>query len=173
VTAALVAGSPPQRARRIAAGQVAGFVALVVLAAATAAVLFELSPKVVGLLGLVPLSIGLRDLVRLRSRARGPDVTRRAVGSGFVAAMFVTIGAGGDNLAAYIPLFRVGGVARLGVIVGVFAVGEVAVTALALLGGGHPRARQVMGRLGLVAVPILLCAIGVLILLEAGTLSFL
>jgi hypothetical protein len=30
-----------------------------------------------------------------------------------------------------------------------------------------------MARFGLIAVPVLLCAIGVLVLVEAGTLSFL
>ena len=54
-----------------------------------------------------------------------------------------------------------------------FVLGEVAVTMLALLGGGHPRAHGLMARFGVVAVPVLLCAIGVLVLLDAGTLSFL
>jgi cadmium resistance protein CadD (predicted permease) len=171
VTAALIAGSPPQRARRIALGQVIGFWLITALAAAAAAVLFEFSPKVVGLLGLVPLAIGLHGLLRLRGRDRGAMVTRRAVGSGFIAALVVTLSAGGDNVAAYIPLFRVGGAARVAVIVGVFALGEVVVSALALLAGGHPRARGAMTRLGAVAVPVLLCCIGVLILLEARTFS--
>jgi cadmium resistance protein CadD (predicted permease) len=173
VTATLIAGSPPERARRIALGQVIGFSLITALAAAAAAVLFEFSPKVVGLLGLVPLAIGLHGLFRLRGRDRGAVVTRRAVGSGFVAALLVTLSAGGDNLAAYIPLFRVGGPARVAVIVGVFALGEVVVTTLALVAGGHPRARAAMTRLGAVAVPILLCGIGVLILIEAQTFSLL
>ena len=141
------------------------------LAAAAAAVLIEFSPRAVGFLGLVPLAIGIRGLLRLRSGSEGA-VTRRAVGSGFIAAMLVTIAAGGDNLAVYIPLFRVGGIARSGIIAVVFVLGEVAVTVLALLGGGHPRARAVMARFGVVAVPVLLCVIGVLVLLEAGTFSF-
>jgi cadmium resistance protein CadD (predicted permease) len=173
VTAALIAGSPPQRAHRIALGQIIGFTVVVTLAAAGAVVLIEFSPKVVGLLGLIPLAIGLRGLLRLRTSSGGAGVTRRAVGSGFTAAMLVTLAAGGDNLAAYIPLFRVGGLARVGIILLVFALGEVGVTALALLGGGHPKARDVMARLGVVAVPVLLCAIGVLVLLQAGTLSVL
>ena len=53
-----------------------------------------------------------------------------------------------------------------------FALGEVVVTLLALLSGGHPKARTVMARLGVVAVPVLLCAIGVLVLVQAGTLSY-
>ena len=74
-----------------------GFVAVVALAAAGAVVLIEFSPKVVGLLGLVPLALGLRGLLRLRTTKGGVAVTRRAVGSGFTAAMLVTIAAGGDN----------------------------------------------------------------------------
>jgi cadmium resistance protein CadD (predicted permease) len=173
VTAALIAGSKPERAHRIALGQVVGFLTVVALAAAAAAVLIEFSPRAVGLLGLVPLAIGIRGLLRLRSGLGDTKVTRRAVGSGFTAAMLVTLAAGGDNLAVYIPLFRVGGLARSGVIAAVFVAGEVAVTTLALVGGGHRRARDVMSRLGVVAVPVLLCAIGVLVLLQADTLSFL
>ena len=66
-----------------------------------------------------------------------------------------------------------GGIARIGIIVLVFAVGEVVVTMIALRSGSHPRARDLMARFGVVAVPVLLCAIGVLVLFEAGTLSFL
>jgi cadmium resistance protein CadD (predicted permease) len=186
VTMTMVASAPLDRARRIAAGQVAGFVFLVVLAAAAAAVLFEFSPKVVGLLGLVPLTIGVRGLVGLR-KSPGPEegapgagarprrgrrtAAERAVGRSFTAGALVTIGAGGDNLAAYIPLFRVGGTANLAAICIVFVLGEVLVTAVILGGGRHPKARSVMTRLGALAVPVLLCCIGVLVMLEAGTFS--
>jgi cadmium resistance protein CadD (predicted permease) len=186
VTMTMVAGAPLDRARRIASGQVAGFVVLVVLAAAAAAVLFEFSPKVVGLLGLVPLTIGVRGLIGLWPQPGNEQVTPgvgarpgrrrrtaadRAVGRSFTAGALVTIGAGGDNLAAYIPLFRVGGASNLAAICLVFVLGEVLVTAVILGGGRHPKARSAMTRLGAVAVPVLLCAIGVLVMLEAGTFS--
>ena len=184
VTMAMVAGAPAERARRIATGQVIGFALLVVAAAVAAAVLFEFSAAAVGLLGLVPLAIGVKGLLGLRrapggSPAGGGRGTRRsrvadrAVGRSLTAAALVTIGAGGDNLAAYIPLFRVGGTANVVTIVAVFALGEVAVTAVVLAGGRHPRARALMDRLGAVAVPVLLCAVGVLVMLQAGTLSLL
>ncbi|MFZ0248789.1 MAG: cadmium resistance transporter [Acidimicrobiales bacterium] len=187
VTTAMVAGAPMERARRIAAGQVGGFVVLVVVAAAAAALLFEFSTAVVGLLGLVPLAIGLRGLVgwargaeddgatparaRRQRRRRAPE--ERAVGRSFTAAALVTIAAGGDNLAVYIPLFRVGGATNLGAVAAVFVVGEALVTWLVLAGGRHPRARAAMLRLGHVAVPILLCCVGVLVLVQAGTFSLL
>jgi cadmium resistance protein CadD (predicted permease) len=193
VTMTMVAGAPLERAHRIAAGQVFGFVVLVVVSVAAAAVLFEFSTAVVGLLGLVPLAIGVRGLVglvrahpdadndvepaggarRRRPWRGGTGGERRAVGRSFTAAVLITVAAGGDNLAVYIPLFRVGGVTRVGVILAVFVVGEVLVTWIVLTGGRHPKARGVMLRLGHLAVPFLLCCIGVLVMVEAGTFSLL
>jgi cadmium resistance protein CadD (predicted permease) len=178
VTMALVAGAPVERARRIAAGQVVGFAVIVAVAAAAASVLFEISPRVVGLLGLVPLAIGVHGLLGLRAAGGGAadrqsKVVRRAVGRSFTAAMLVTIAAGGDNLAVYIPLFRVGGVANLGTLAVVFVAGEIGVTALVLAGGRHPKVRGVMTRFGAVAVPVLLCAVGVLVMVQARTFSLL
>jgi cadmium resistance protein CadD (predicted permease) len=181
----MVAGAPLRRAHRIAAGQVVGFVVLVAVAAAAAAVLFEFSTAAVGLLGFVPLAIGLRGLVGLRHRqppAEAPErgkrsrrrpASERAVGRSLTAAALVTIAAGGDNLAVYIPLFREGGTSNLIAIVAVFIAGEAALTAGILAAGRHPKARDVMTRLGAVAVPLLLCAVGVLVLVSAGTLSWL
>ena len=191
VTTAMVAGAPVERAHRIAAGQVAGFALIVAAAAAAAVLLFEFSSAVVGLLGLVPLAIGLHGLWGLRGgRAGGPGVPPvtgplpssrrragrgraldRAVGRSFTAAALVTIAAGGDNLAVYIPLFRVGGLTNVGAIAAVFVAGEAGVTALILWGGRHPRARTVMGRVGHVAVPVLLCVVGVVVMAQAGTLG--
>jgi cadmium resistance protein CadD (predicted permease) len=167
---------------------VIGFTILVAVAGAAAALLFEFSAAVVGLLGLVPLALGLRGLVGLaRSPSGGGDEgetgrkgrrrrlrpEQRAVGRSLTAAALVTIAAGGDNLAVYIPLFRVGGATIIGAILAVFVVGEVLVTWIVLAGGRHPKARAVMLRLGHWAVPVLLCCIGVLVMVEAGTFSLL
>ncbi len=178
---AMVAAAPLHRARRIAAGQVLGFVVLVSASAAAATLLFEFSTAVVGLLGLVPLAIGLHGLASL-ARARRQETTgaagterarRRAVGQSLTTAAVVTVAAGGDNLAVYIPLFHgTHGWGLLGLAVG-FAAGEVLVTWLVLAGGRHPHARIVMTRLGAVAVPALLCTVGVLVLVVAGTFSLL
>ncbi len=95
------------------------------------------------------------------------------MGQGLVAAALVTIAAGGDNLAVYIALFRSAGGWGLAAVVGVFAAGEVLVTWLVLTGGRHPRTRGAVTRLGAVAVPLLLCCVGVLVMAQAGTFSLL
>ena len=135
----------------------------------------------------MPLALGLRGLVALGRSQRGEEhpeekgrgrkrrlrPEERAVGRSLTAAALITISAGGDNLAVYIPLFRVGGATNVGAILAVFVLGEVLVTWIVLAGGRHPRARSVMLRLGHLAVPILLCCIGVLVMVEAGTFSLL
>lgn len=205
VTMAMVAGAPLERAHRIAAGQIFGFSVLVAISAAAAAVLFEFSSAVVGLLGLVPLAIGLRGLIGLLRTRRAPEgvpaegpvaepappspaggggerrwfrrvassTEQRAVGRSFTAAALVTVAAGGDNLAVYIPLFRVGGGTNVGAVVAVFVAAEALVTWVILTGGRHPKARGVMLRLGHLAVPLLLCGIGLLVMVQAGTFSLL
>jgi cadmium resistance protein CadD (predicted permease) len=173
VTVAMIAAAPAARAKRIAFGQVTGFVVLVIAAIGMAVLLFEISTRIIGLLGLVPLALGLRGLVALRHADGRSRVARRAIGSGVVAATLITIGAGGDNLAVYIPLFRVVRVAGTAESLLVFALGEVLLTLFALRAGRHPGVRNAVTKIGVFAAPILYCAIGILVLAEAGTLSFL
>ena len=173
VTVAMIAAAPAQRAKRIALGQVIGFVLLVIGAIGMAVLLFEIPTRIIGLFGLVPLILGLRGLLLLRHAEGRSRVASRAIGSGVVAATVITIGAGGDNLAVYIPLFRVAGFAGTAASLLVFAVGEVLLTLFVLRAGRHPRVRHAVTAIGVFAAPILYCAIGILVLVEAGTLSFL
>jgi cadmium resistance protein CadD (predicted permease) len=170
VTLAMVAAAPPERARRIATGQIIGFALLVAAAGATAIALFEISPKLVGLLGLVPLLQGIRGLFMLRHPERRHALSARAVGAGIVTAGLITLAAGGDNLAVYIPLFRVAGVTSIVSIVVVFALGEALLTVFVLGIGQHQRIRGAVTRVGVLAAPILYCLIGVVVLLRAGTI---
>ncbi len=89
----------------------------------------------------------------LARKGRRP-ATERAVGRSFTAGLLVTIAAGGDNLAVYIPLFHEGGTTNLLTLAVVFALGEVAVTMVILAAGRHPPARSVMAKLGALAVPL-------------------
>ena len=128
-------------------------------------------PCVGGLIGLIPLALGIRGLVALRHHDAHLRAARRAVGSGFMAAILITIGAGGDNLAVYIPLFRVADRSDLVVTALIFLVGEVLLTLFILNAGRHPRTRAAAARVGAIAVPLLFCAIGILVLIQANTFS--
>jgi cadmium resistance protein CadD (predicted permease) len=171
VTVVMVVAAPAERARRIAAGQVLGFCLLLIAAVGMAVLLFEIPTRVIGLLGLVPLAIGIRGLFGLRHPESRARLARRAVGSGFVSATLVTIGAGGDNLAVYIPLFKASHVAGTIETLLVFAVGELLLTLFVLFAGQHRRVRAAVDSVAVFGAPVLYCAIGVLVLAQAGTLS--
>ena len=67
ITTAQVAAAKPGRVRRILIGQYVGFATLVVVAAVVAAALVSVPAYWIGLLGLVPISLGVRGLLALRS----------------------------------------------------------------------------------------------------------
>jgi cadmium resistance protein CadD (predicted permease) len=173
---AMVASAAPGRTRRIAYGQFVGFVLLVIAAAATAIALFDVPTRAIGLLGLVPLALGIRGLFELRHHQRRRDARqradRRAFGRGVTTAALVSIGAGGDNLAVYIPLFRVASTGGLVATALVFTAGEALLTVLILSGRRHPRTRALSTRVGMLVAPLLYCGIGALILIESRTISF-
>ncbi|MEV4418145.1 cadmium resistance transporter [Catellatospora sp. NPDC049609] len=150
-------------------GQYAGIAALVAASAAVAAGLAVVPDRWVGLLGLVPLALGVTALVRsLRARAGGAEPP--AVATGALAVAGVTIANGADNIAVYTPVFRTVGVTDSLVTIAVFAV-LVAVWCLAATWlGSHPRVVGAIERWGHWLVPAVFIVIGLVIL--AGTPLF-
>lgn len=170
VTTAQYAAAPVDRVRRITAGQLCGFAVVLGVSAGGAAALFEIPTRWIGLLGLVPLVLGLRGLVAL---VRSPDTpwgSRWPVAGGFTTAALVTIGLSADNLAVYIPLFREHTVAAGAVVAACFTVFDVALCAGARLAGRHRRTVGFLQRVGSWLSPLVYCVIGVVVLIGAGTI---
>jgi cadmium resistance protein CadD (predicted permease) len=171
-TTAQLATAPPHRVRRIVSGQLTGFTFIVALSAGGAAVLTAFPVWAVGLLGLVPIALGIRGIVALR-RHRHDAGRPEPVGGGFFAAALVTIGNGGDNLAVYIPLLRQGSPAAGGLAVAWLLALDVGLCGLAVVVGRHPRTLATLERAGAWVTPLVYCAIGVAVLVRAGTLRHL
>ncbi|MEV4534446.1 cadmium resistance transporter [Asanoa sp. NPDC049518] len=157
--AARTAGKP--RPWQIWAGQYAGIAALVAIASAAALGLTLLPDRWVGLLGLIPLALGVRGLI---ATVRSPGDAAPPVASGLVSVAAVTMANGADNIAVYTPVFRTVGVVDSLVTIAVFAV-LVAVWCLAASWlGGHRRVIAALGRFGHALVPLVFVAIGLVIL---------
>ncbi|MFB4263167.1 cadmium resistance transporter [Nonomuraea sp. GTA35] len=157
------------------AGQYAGIGALVVISVIAALGLALLPDRWVGLLGLIPLALGVRGLLgALRSRGDGggdgpsggpPPAT------GVVSVAAVTIANGADNISVYTPVFRTIGSAASALTIAVFAAG-VAVWCLAASWlGSHRAVIAVVERHGHWIVPLVFMAIGMVIIAESGVLS--
>ena len=167
---------PSLRTRSVVEGQFLGIGVLVAISAAAASVALTVPEGYPALLGIVPLTLGLRSLVALRRKDGGdgeqPDsaeVARRGARSQVATVAGVTIANGGDNLGVYIPLFaREPG--HILVHTSVFAV----MTAIWCFVGFRLIQNRVVGacarRYGRLALPVVLIALGLWILSDARVL---
>ncbi|GAA4156815.1 cadmium resistance transporter [Actinomadura keratinilytica] len=160
------AGGAP-RPWQIWAGQYTGIGALVAVSVVAALGLTVVPDDRVGLLGLVPLALGVRGLVgAIRARGEGDDPP--AVATGLLSVAGVTVANGADNISVYTPVFRTVGAGATAVSVAVFAAG-VAVWCLAASWlGSHRRVTAVVERYGTWLVPGVFVVIGAVILAEAA-----
>jgi cadmium resistance protein CadD (predicted permease) len=158
------------RTRDIVAGQFAGVAALF-LASASGSLLSLVIPRAyLGLLGILPIVIGIRKLSDLRRDASAPENSSQGSVAGVT---LVTIANGGDNIAIYIPAFAVHSGAENAVIAMVF----VAMTALWCMLAhwmvNHRRFGAPLRRYGHIFAPMVLIGLGLVIIYKAGTMGWL
>ncbi|MGR6320950.1 cadmium resistance transporter [Micromonospora soli] len=161
-------GTGRPRPRDIVAGQYLGIGALVAVAVVAAAGLLVVPDPWTGLLGLLPVVLGVRALL-----TRSADDEPPAVVGSLLGVAGVTIANGADNIAVYVPVFRSLDPATGLVWLLVFAALVAVWCAVAALLGGHPRVVGLVGRAGHWLVPAVFIAIGATILVTSGVLPHL
>lgn len=92
-------------ARQIVIGQYLGFAALIGLAATFACGLTNVPPRWLCLVGLMPITIGLRGLWLLRVLRPIPAVDRPRATT-LASTCLTTVASGFDNISVYALLFR-------------------------------------------------------------------
>jgi cadmium resistance transporter len=132
--------APPEGARvwRVAGGQYLGFAVLVALSLAGGAALRAVPVQWVGLLGLIPVALGIGGLLRARRPEPAAGETPRPDSTLGVAAL--TIANGGDNVSVYVVLFRHLDLAGTALTLGVRGAARHLVR-----GGAHPRPLRAAG----------------------------
>jgi cadmium resistance transport/sequestration family protein len=92
-------------------GQFVGIGLLIAVSVVGALVALSIPAGIIGLMGLLPIGIGVKKLLDLR-RANGDEAQEdilslrpSANGLRFVTVATVTIANGGDNIGVYVPLF--------------------------------------------------------------------
>lgn len=161
--AARTTGRP--RPWQIVAGQYVGIGALALASAVVAAGLLVVPDPWTGLLGLLPIVLGVRALWR-----SDEDDTPTVV-TGTLGVAGVTIANGADNVAVYVPVFRALGVADSAVFLLVFVLLIALWCAVGAWLGGHPRVVRLVERAGAWLVPTIFIGIGVVILVSSGVLG--
>jgi cadmium resistance protein CadD (predicted permease) len=163
-------GSP--KAWQIWTGQYAGTAVLVGASLLASLGLTLLPENGTWLLGLVPLGLGLYKLVvAVRAQRSGAD-TSIAPAAGLFGVTAITVANGGDNIAAYTPVFRTSSAGDMAVTLCVFGLGVALWCAAGSWLASRRTITRAIGRWGHWIVPAVFVVIGVCILYKAGVLAF-
>ena len=157
---------------QIWAGQYAGVAALTTISVLAALGLKLVPENWLWLLGLIPLGLGLRKLVITVRAHRAGQRASAAVATGLTGVIGVTIANGGDNIAAYTPVFRTISGSALAATLAVFVIGVALWCLAAFWLVSHHKITQAIERWGQWIVPAVYVLIGLYIFQKAGILGF-
>ncbi|GAA1655758.1 cadmium resistance transporter [Actinoplanes couchii] len=161
----------PHTTRNILAGQYLGFAGILAVAVAAALGATFLPDAAVPYLGLLPLALGIKAAVQSwRHRNDEDDEATGTSGAapGILAVATVTFANGGDNIGVYVPVFATAGPAGMTVHVVVFLLLVAVWVAAGRFFATRPLIATALSRRGHILLPMVLIAIGLLILVEGG-----
>lgn len=161
-------------AHQVVIGQCLGFALLVAVSLVASLVSLVVAPAYVGLLGFLPILLGLKKLHDLWHGSDDDEAGAPKPGFGNVLAVAtVTAANGGDNIGIYTPAFATSSKAEIGVTLMVFAIGVAVWLVFAHWLVNHPALGAPIRRYGHWLVPFALIAIGAFIVHDAGSLKLL
>ncbi|MGQ4404424.1 cadmium resistance transporter [Streptomyces hayashii] len=158
--------------RKIVLGQYLGFTAILAVAVAAAFGATFLPESAIPYLGLLPLALGLKAAWQAwkthRDGGQDDEAEAKEGGPSPLAVAAVTFANGGDNIGVYVPVFATAGVGGMSVYAVVFLV----LVALWCFAGKffatRPVIAKALARWGHILLPLVLIAIGLLILIQGG-----
>lgn len=124
---------------------------------------------VIGLLGFIPIILGIRAM--LSKEESKEEATRTGRKSLLATVTLVTIASGGDNLGIYIPWFATLDGAYLGLTMLVFLVFSLIFWSLGYLLANQSHIKTLLSRFSAVLVPVVFLLLGLIILSENGTFA--
>ena len=157
-------------AKSVILGQFVGIAALFAASVACVIAAHTIPSKYIGLLGFAPILFGATRLSK-RMRRREDDTVsteREPSSSSALAVALTTIANGGDNITVYVPAFSVHSRGQIAVFGLVFLLLTGVWLAAAYFLTRHPRLGPPVRKVGTLVAPLVLIALGVVILKETG-----
>lgn len=158
---------------KVVTGQYLGFITLVAISVIAALGLTLVPDEWVGLLGLLPLGIGVYGLIRF-IRKRGDDADDDDESSiragGILGVAGITIANGADNISLYTPVFRNMPVLDTVITIAVFLLLVAVWCLVARAIGTNKQVIELLERIEHWLVPIIFVGLGLYILIESGVL---
>lgn len=164
--------------KNIVLGQFAGILILYAVSVAGCLLTLLIPRPYIGLLGMFAVGLGVKKLFDLTRNQAEPETIPRPIKglSSYgktTSVALVTLANGGDNIGVYTPAFAVHSGRQIAVIGLVFAVLTAVWCLFAHRVVHHPTLGGPIRRYGDRIAPLVLIAIGVLVMHEAGTFALL
>lgn len=156
--------------RHVVFGQYLGLGALVAFSAVGALIALVLPQYVIGLMGIVPIAVGILKLIDLRKPNVVPieSLKDKKTGLAFLSVAGVTFANGGDNIGVYTPLFaKYNTSTEVVTLAAVFMAMTAAWCATGYYLVNHPLIASKVSRVGHLVLPFVLIGLGIYILAEA------
>lgn len=155
--------------RRIVTGQYLGFALIVTVSVLAAFGVSFLPHEAIAYLGLVPIALGVRaGVYAWRSRRSAADEPSSLPPARVGEIGGVTFSNGGDNIGVYVPVFATVGIGGTGIYVVVFLVLVAVWCVIGRFLATRPIIARALARWGHILLPVVLVAIGSVILIEGG-----
>ena len=171
----LLYGSRRYSHLQIVSGQLFGIFVLVGLSLIISLIGTVVDPRYIGLLGLFPIYLGVRQIVDLLKGQDEEQSTEIKTASSItvLSIALITIANGGDNVGVYVPLFvTLTGAEKIQLCL-VFGIMVYVWCLIARYLADHPILRSSLDKYSHRVVPIVLIVIGVFILIESDALTLL
>lgn len=159
--------------RQVVLGQYVGIGLLIAISALGSLIALVVPTYIIGLMGMIPIAIGIRKLVEIRKKDKSPS--RQVVQDkknksslSFLSVAAVTFSNGGDNIGVYVPLFsKYNSVSQITTLTVVF----IAMTAVWCIASyyfvNHPLVASRIRHVGDIVLPFVLIGLGTYILSES------
>jgi cadmium resistance protein CadD (predicted permease) len=164
-------------ARQVVLGQYIGISLLIIISALGSLIALVVPTYIIGLLGIIPIAIGFKNLVEIGKKDKSPsrqvfqDKKNKSYLS-FLMVAAVTFSNGGDNIGVYVPLFsKYNAVSQITAFAAVF----IAMTAVWCIASyyfvNHPLVAFRIRHTGNIVLPFVLIGLGIYILTDSFLLT--
>lgn len=160
--------------RQVVLGQFIGIGLLIAISALGSLISLVVPTYIIGLMGIIPIIIGIKNLVEIRKKNKSPS--RQAMRNkkknrsyfSFLSVAAITFSNGGDNIGVYVPLFsKYNTVSQITTLTAVF----IAMTAVWCISSyyfmNHPLVASKIRHIGNIILPFVLIGLGIYILTES------
>jgi cadmium resistance transport/sequestration family protein len=173
----LLFGDKRYKTRDVYIGQYLGIITLISVSIAGSFLGNLIDSKYIGLLGLFPIYLGLRQIISLLKHENKEEELKEEETKfskiGILKVATITFANGGDNIGVYIPLFTTLTMADKSIMISIFLMMVFVWLTVAKYLTTHPILTKLLSKYGHIITPIVLCLLGLFILKENGSFNLL